>query len=137
MTGAKSSPTRNTPQRAAVLRALGNCQDFVSAQMLHARLVTADCAVGLTTVYRALHQLQATGQVDVVRDGTGERLYRRRSTAGHQHYLLCRDCGRSRPVDSRVVERWAERIGETSGFTDVEHTVELTGVCGRCRPTAH
>ncbi|WP_030609059.1 Fur family transcriptional regulator [Streptomyces sclerotialus] len=136
MTGTGPSPTRNTPQRAAVLRALGSCPDFVSAQMLHARLVTADCAVGLTTVYRALRQLQAAGRVDVVRDETGERLYRRRGAQGHQHYLLCRRCGRSRPVDAGVVERWAEQVAETSGYAEVEHTVELTGVCGRCRATA-
>lgn len=133
MTGTAPPATRMTPQRAAVLRALGNCSDFLSAQMLHARLVGSGYAVGLSTVYRALHQLYAGGHLDVVRDRAGERLYRRRSGHGHQHYLLCRRCGHSRAVDARVVERWAEHIGETSGFSAVEHTVELTGVCGGCQ----
>lgn len=31
-----------------------------------------------------------------------------------------------------VVERWAEGVAEGMGFTEVEHTVELTGVCDRC-----
>lgn len=136
MTGAKQPPMRTTRQRAAVLRALGNCPDFVSAQMLHARLVTTDLAVGLTTVYRALRHLEAAGDVDVVRDESGERLYRRRTTDDHQHYLMCRSCGRSRPVDSDVVEKWADWIGETSGFAAVQHTVELTGVCANCQPAA-
>ncbi|RSO05361.1 transcriptional repressor [Streptomyces sp. WAC 06783] len=123
---------RLTRQRASVLRVLASCQDFVSAQELHVRLVTADIPVGLSTVYRTLRDLERTGQVDVVRDEAGERLYRPRPADGHRHYLICRRCGRSRPLDSDVVERWAERVGAESGYSAVQHTVELSGICGRC-----
>ncbi|MGV4988685.1 Fur family transcriptional regulator [Streptomyces sp. NRAIS4] len=121
-----------TRQRKAVMRALAGCQDFVSAQELYAFLVSGDHAIGLTTVYRALSELEADGGVDVVRDEAGGRLYRLRPADGHRHYLMCRDCGRSRPVDSEVVEEWAGRIAADTGFTAVEHTVELTGVCADC-----
>ncbi|MGY0063815.1 Fur family transcriptional regulator [Streptomyces sp. LZ34] len=124
-----------TRQRTAILWVLTGCQDFVSAQELHALLTAAEVRIGLTTVYRALRDLEATGGVDVVRDGDGERLYRRRPADGHRHYLMCRCCGRSRPVDSEVVERWAERIGTDTGFAAVEHTVELSGICADCQPT--
>ncbi|MEU6011947.1 Fur family transcriptional regulator [Streptomyces sp. NPDC047453] len=123
-----------TRQRKAVTRALTGCQDFVSAQELYALLVADDHAIGLTTVYRALRELEADGGVDVVRDETGGRLYRLRPADGHRHYLMCRDCGRSRPVDSEVVEEWAGRIAADTGFAAVEHTVELTGVCADCLP---
>ncbi|WP_225095848.1 Fur family transcriptional regulator [Streptomyces sp. CoH27] len=125
---------RTTRQRKAVTRALAGCQDFVSAQELYALLVAGDHAIGLTTVYRALRELEADGGVDVVRDETGGRLYRLRPADGHRHYLMCRDCGRSRPVDSEVVEKWADRIAAATGFTAVQHTVELTGVCADCLP---
>ncbi|GHE15103.1 Fur family transcriptional regulator [Streptomyces alanosinicus] len=127
---------RTTQQRRAVTRALVDCQDFVSAQKLYALLVAGDHAIGLTTVYRALHELEADGSVDVVRDDTGGRLYRLRPADGHRHYLMCRDCGRSRPVDSEAVEEWASRITADTGFTAVEHTVELTGICTDCLPCA-
>ncbi|MFF3511710.1 Fur family transcriptional regulator [Streptomyces sp. NPDC002573] len=125
---------RTTRQRKAVTRTLAGCQDFVSAQDLYALLVAGDHAIGLTTVYRALRELEADGGVDVVRDETGRRLYRLRPAEGHRHYLMCRDCGRSRPVDSEVVEEWAGRIAAATGFTAVEHPVELTGVCTDCLP---
>ncbi|MFD7500142.1 Fur family transcriptional regulator [Streptomyces sp. NPDC059850] len=128
--------SRRTRQRSAVLRVLTGCQDFVSAQELHALLAAESVPIGLTTVYRTLRHLEATGGVDVVRDDAGERLYRPRPADGHRHYLICRRCGRSRPVDSEVVERWAERIGTDTGFAAVEHTVELTGVCADCQSTA-
>jgi Fur family ferric uptake transcriptional regulator len=126
---------RTTRQRKAVTRALAGCQDFVSAQELYALVLADGHAIGLTTVYRALRELEADGNVDVVRDETGGRLYRLRPADGHRHYLMCRDCGRSRPVDSEVVEQWASRIAADTGFAAVEHTVELTGVCAECRPS--
>jgi Fur family transcriptional regulator, ferric uptake regulator len=125
-----------TPQRASVLRVLGRCHDFVSAQELHGLLAAEANPIGLTTVYRALRALETTGRLDVIRDDAGERLYRQRPAEGHRHYLVCRSCGRSRPVDSEVVEQWAGRIAESTGYAEVEHTVELTGVCAGCRTTA-
>lgn len=97
--------------------------------------MTADgTRIGLTTVYRGLRDLEAADAVDVVQAGAGERLYRWRPNDSHRHYLICRACGSSRPVDSEVVEAWAGRIASDSGFAAVEHTVELTGVCAGCQP---
>jgi Fur family ferric uptake transcriptional regulator len=126
---------RTTRQRKAVLLALASCPDFVSAQDLHARLVADAHSIGLTTVYRALRELEAEGGVDVVRDDDGGRLYRLRPADGHRHYLICRCCGRSRPVNSDVVEDWAARITTDTGFAAVQHTVELTGLCTDCHLT--
>jgi Fur family ferric uptake transcriptional regulator len=117
-----------------VLDTLRACADFVTAQELHARLATAGIAVGLSTVYRTLHELERSRRVDVVRDENGRR-YRQHAGAGHGHYLVCRCCLRSWPVDTEIVERWAGRLAEESGFTSVEHTLELSGVCAGCRPT--
>ncbi|MEU2736104.1 Fur family transcriptional regulator [Streptomyces sp. NPDC007095] len=128
---------RTTRQRMAVLRILAGCQDFVSAQELHALLVAGTHTIGLTTVYRALRELEASGGADVVRDDGGERLYRQRPADGHRHYLICRCCGRSRPVDSEVVEQWAGRVASDTGFASVEHTVELSGICADCQPATH
>jgi Fur family ferric uptake transcriptional regulator len=129
---AQQRPTR---QRSALLEALANRHDFVSAQDLHARMTEDGTRIGLTTVYRALRGLEAAGAVDVAQAGAGERLYRWRTGDRHRHYLICRACGHSRPVDSEVVEDWAGRIAESSGFASVEHTVELTGLCVDCQPS--
>jgi Fur family ferric uptake transcriptional regulator len=114
---------------------LAGRQDFVSARELHALLVAETLPIGLTTVYRALREMEADGGVDVVRDEAGGRLYRRRPADGHRHYLICRCCGRSRPVESEVVEEWADRIAADTGFAAVQHTVELTGLCADCDTT--
>jgi Fur family ferric uptake transcriptional regulator len=124
---------RRTAQRAGVVRALIDHGGFVSARALHGILETHGARVGLNTVYRTLAALVGAGRADVVRDRGGERLFRHRPFPEHQHYLLCRVCGLSTPVDSEAVESWAERVAEASGFAEVEHTVELTGLCPQCR----
>ncbi|MGW3288668.1 Fur family transcriptional regulator [Streptomyces sp. NPDC001002] len=124
---------RRTAQRTSVVRALIDHGDFVSARALHDVLRDHGARVGLNTVYRTLAALVDAGRADVVRDRGGERLFRHRPFPGHQHYLLCRVCGLSVLVDSAAVETWAERVADVSGFADVEHTVELTGLCPRCR----
>ncbi|MGN9821704.1 Fur family transcriptional regulator [Streptomyces sp. SD11] len=132
MYGTPRSEWRSPRQRAAVLAALTACDGCVSAQTLHAALATEGVVVGLTTVYRTLHLLEEVGQVDMVRDGDGERLYRPRPDDGHRHYLLCRRCGLGQAVDFEEIERWAEEVARITGFHDVGHTLELTGVCDGC-----
>ncbi|WP_424850245.1 Fur family transcriptional regulator [Streptomyces sp. SAI-129] len=126
------APLRPTRQRTAVMTALHQRAGFTSAQELHEALEADGITIGLTTVYRTLHALERSGRLDVVREKSGERLYRPRPADGHRHYLVCRDCGLSTEVEAGVVERWAEGVAEGMGFTEVEHTVELTGVCDRC-----
>jgi Fur family ferric uptake transcriptional regulator len=41
------------------------------------------------------------------------------------------------PVDATLIESWAAQITEASGYTDVQHTVELTGTCPDCTHTTH
>ncbi|MEU5774440.1 Fur family transcriptional regulator [Streptomyces venezuelae] len=132
MTGGAEG-VRRTRQREAVLETLGRRAEFVSAQELYALLAGTGRPVGLTTVYRALRELDRAGLLDVVRDETGERLYLRRPTDEHRHYLICRDCGQSRAVDAGTVEAWVDRLAESTGFAELEHTLELNGVCGPCR----
>ena len=50
----------------------------------------------------------------------------------HHHHLTCRNCGRSVEVEGRAVEQWAEKVAAEAGFTDVDHTVELFGLCPEC-----
>jgi Fur family ferric uptake transcriptional regulator len=123
---------RTTRQREAVRAAFADLDGFVSAQEVHARLRTAGDGVGLSTVYRAVPSLADDGELDTLRTGTGELLYRRCSTQ-HHHHLVCRTCGRTVEVAGPAVERWADRVAGEHGFADVSHTLEIFGTCASCR----
>ncbi len=125
----RGTRVRGTRQASAVAGALASMPGFRSAQEIHAELRSQGENVGLTTVYRHLQVLSENGDVDTIRDPSGEILYRQCATTVHHHHLTCRDCGRSVEVEGRVVEQWAERVAADAGFTSVNHTVELFGLC--------
>ncbi len=132
----RTSPRRETRQRTAVRAALEGVGEFQSAQQLHARLREGGDGVGLATVYRALQNLAEDGEVDMLRTGEGEAVYRRCSSPRHHHHLVCRSCGRAVELDAAAVERWAGRIGDEHGFTDLDHVVEIFGTCAPCAARA-
>lgn len=122
---------RSTRQRTAVARLLDNVDDFRSAQEIHEELRRSGEGIGLTTVYRTLQGLADAGEIDTLRTGTGEAMYRRCSSH-HHHHLVCRRCGRTVEVEGPAVERWADRVAGEHGFSDVSHTVEIFGSCPDC-----
>lgn len=125
------TPSRSTRQRAALNDIMDEIDTFRSAQDIHAALRSRDQGIGLSTVYRTLQVLVETGDVDVVRSEDGEAVYRRCSS-GHHHHLVCRDCGRTVEVAGPTIERWTERLAAEHGFTDVNHTIEIFGLCSTC-----
>lgn len=118
-----------------MLRALVDQREFVSAQTLHSRMAEAGIDVGLTTVYRALAGLVEAGRADCIREQNGTRLFRYRPGPQHRHYLVCRSCGRSEPLDARVIEEWAEHLSAVTGYTGLRHTLEVDGICEPCTST--
>ena len=126
-----SAPTRSTKQRTAIAALLTNVEEFRSAQELHDELRRRGEGIGLTTVYRTLQSMADAGAVDVLRTDSGELIYRKCSDS-HHHHLVCRDCGFTVEVEGPEVESWARATGRAHGFAEVEHTVELFGLCAEC-----
>ncbi|HEV7196072.1 MAG TPA: Fur family transcriptional regulator [Pedococcus sp.] len=122
---------RPTRQRAAVTTVLAGIDGFRSAQELHALLREGGDTVGLATVYRNLQAMATDGEIDMLRTADGEAVYRACST-GHHHHLVCRRCGRTVEVEGAAVETWAKSVSADHGFTDVDHTVEIVGLCADC-----
>ena len=119
-------PTR---QQVAVAQELESREAFTSAQELHAALTRSGASVGLATVYRTLQSMVEGGLVDALVSPDGETIYRRCGSSGHHHHLVCRECGRTVEVEGPAVERWADKVSAEHGFRDVEHTLEIFGVC--------
>ncbi len=119
-------PTR---QQVAVAQELESREAFTSAHELHAALTRSGASVGLATVYRTLQSMVEGGLVDALVSPDGETIYRRCGSSGHHHHLVCRECGRTVEVEGPAVERWADKVSAEHGFRDVEHTLEIFGVC--------
>ena len=127
-----STQERSTRQKRALARVLEESPSFRSAQDLYAQLRNQGERVGLTTVYNQLRALAESGEVDVFRNAEGESLYRQCLSASHHHHLYCRSCGKTVEVEASEVEHWAETVARRHGFREIEHTVEIVGLCRDC-----
>jgi Fur family ferric uptake transcriptional regulator len=125
---------RATKQGGAVRDALARLDGFRSAQDVYATLRGDGDPIGLSTVYRHLQTLAETGEADVIRTASGESTYRLCGgpASHHHHHLVCRVCGTAVEVEGRAVESWATKVAAEAGFVDVDHTVEVFGVCPSC-----
>ena len=120
---------RMTKQRQAVLDELTRVNDFRSAQQIFEDLHLQGQRVGLATVYRSLQSLAEDGRVDTLRSSDGEALYRSCTT----HHLVCRKCGFTEEIEQSQIEAWVDAVATAHGFSDLEHSLELFGVCSSCR----
>ena len=127
-----NSFTRTTKQRNAVIEVLRDHKGFISAQDIHNFLKNSASTVGLSTVYRTMTALTTSNEVDVMIREDGEALYRLCSSA-HHHHLVCRDCGTTIEIQADYVEAWAKDVSQAHGFSDIDHTVEIVGICKKCK----
>ena len=68
------------------------------------------------------------------RDAEGEQCARYIPCAPeHHHHLVCRGCGTLEEIPAEDVEAGIKRIAATRGFTVLGHTLEVEGLCPRCR----
>ncbi|WP_193107274.1 Fur family transcriptional regulator [Brachybacterium sp. FME24] len=128
---------RNTRQRSAIVETLSRQDDFRSAQQIHEQMKVDGETVGLATVYRNLQALSRAGRLDVLVAGDGEALYRQCEDDGHHHHLVCRECGRTVEFLAPKLENAMSAIAQEHGFTDVDHTLEVFGLCTEHSGTEH
>ena len=129
-----TTPQRRTRQRATIAEVLEHIPEFKTAQDIHDIVRHQGHSVGLATVYRTLQAMVEAGEVDVVRMPDGQASYRACgiATHAHHHHLICRVCGRTVEIEFAGVEDLIDAFARQHGFTDVDHEIELHGLCPDC-----
>jgi len=122
---------RITPQRQLVPRVLAGADGHLDAQEIYERGRRRDPHLSLSTVYRTLTALKATGAVRELHLEGEQHHYELDKKKEHSH-LVCLVCGHVIEVDSNVFERAAAAACEDYGFQVTTAQVELTGYCARC-----
>ncbi|EPD30629.1 Fur family transcriptional regulator [Gleimia europaea] len=126
-------PRRNTRQRQAVIEAMSEATEFRSAQKIHADMVAAGESIGLATVYRNLRSLAEEGYIDTLMAPDGESLYRACGHESHHHHIVCRRCLSSIEIHESDLESILQALVKKHGFSDVEHSIEIFGLCPQCQ----
>lgn len=138
MSSASSSRprTRNTWQKQAIDVILDHSPDFLSAQQVHQSVADTGRSVSLATVYRVLQYQVEDGVVDILALDDGQTLFRKCESTGHHHHLVCRNCRATEEIEAPKIEQWADNVGADFGYTDIDHTLEIYGLCPRCAQNA-
>jgi len=88
--------------------------------------------LGMVTVYRTLEKLNELGLIERMHQPQGCNLYIR-ATVGHQHLLVCRQCGRVAYFEGDDLSHLINRVEARSGYSITSHWLQLFGLCPICR----
>lgn len=89
-------------------------------------------ALGLVTVYRTLEKLEELHLIQRVHQPMGCQAFVSRGE-GHQHLLLCRECGEVIFFEGDDLEALISSIAKKTGYQIQEHWLQLFGLCRNCQ----
>ncbi len=113
---------RVTTARRAIITALLDASNHVTADDLAARVQAAHPDVHLSTIYRCLDALEELEVVDHVHLGHGRAVY----------HLVCEACGAVVEVPDDVFDEVAARLREDFGFALKPGHFAVPGRCRAC-----
>lgn len=124
----RSTGRKLTPQRGAVIDALAGNETHPTAEAVYAEVTRRLPNVSLRTVYQALNELVALGEVRALDLGTGAARFD--PNVDPHHHLLCERCGLVRDVYTDVVP-----TPPAADFTVERADVVFRGTCQTCSST--
>ncbi|MGA2503924.1 MAG: Fur family transcriptional regulator [Anaerolineales bacterium] len=93
-----------------------------------------DCpGLGLVSVYRTLEKLEELGLVQRVHQTRGCQAFIRAGD-GHQHLMICTQCGRAVLFEGDQLDPLFNALSERTGFQIENHWLQVFGLCKACRP---
>jgi Fur family ferric uptake transcriptional regulator len=126
---------RLTPQRKAVLGALIQSRQCLSAAQVHEAARRASPDLGLMTVYRTLDILAGMGVVRRVHGSDRCEAFVS-ALEHHGHAVGCTSCGRASEFTQCHLDAVVAAAASETGFTIADHFLQFSGVCGDCRAAA-
>ena len=119
-----------TKRQEHLLDELKKCDDELSGQELHRKLINRGNSMGLTTVYRNLQILIKHGLIRSRHLPTGEVMYT--PVDRDIHHMTCVQCGETSKVDGCPVKEIHSPKENINKFQLLFHTLEFFGLCPKC-----
>jgi Fur family transcriptional regulator, ferric uptake regulator len=123
---------RLTAARRAVVEIMAQSRHAITPIEIYDEARVAHPALGLVTVYRTLEALAEQGLIQRVHQPQGCQAFIPAPT-GHQHLLLCRQCGQAALFEGDDLEKLIRSIARKTGYQITEHWLQLFGLCPNCR----
>ncbi len=131
-----------TPARHAVLDALGERGEHLTAEEVF-RSASRRCPdIGLATVYRTLELMTRLGVASKFDTGDEKARYELAEgpkAKGHHHHLVCTSCRRIVDYkdfikeETELLRKTEEGLAKKYGFRIDSHLIQFHGLCPDCR----
>jgi len=122
-------PLRATKQRTAIRDAFTDASRPLGPGEVHEIAKQQVPRLGMATVYRALNELVAEGELRTV-DLPGRVSRYEKADLGHHHHFHCTDCDRVYDLEGCMLKSDLEL---PEGFKVDHHDITLSGTCPDCR----
>jgi len=124
---------RLTPQRQRVLELVWQEHKPVGAYELLERLREDGVKAAPPTVYRALEFLLAQGLIHRIESLNAYTGCTAPGTPHHGQFLVCSECQHVAELDEPAIDQQLDESARRYGFEIRRQTVEICGLCPRCR----
>ena len=134
LTRLKENGYRLTDARKAVVETVAATTHALTPVEVFDRARESCPGMGLVTVYRTLEKLEELGLIQRVHQMHGCQAFIA-SGNGHEHLLLCTNCGSTVHFSGDQLDRLIGSISRQSGYSIKEHWLQLFGLCEKCQRT--
>jgi Fur family ferric uptake transcriptional regulator len=121
-----------TKIKISILRELSRSRRPLSVQEIHDVLKQV---CDLSTVFRTITQFKDKNLITEVNLDEGFFRYEIAAQKGkihHHHHVRCRKCGHIQNIEKCDLSEFENAISRL-GFTEMEHRLEFSGLCSKCR----
>jgi Fe2+ or Zn2+ uptake regulation protein len=123
---------RKTGARRAVVETVAASDRALTPVEVYDAARHAYPALGLVTVYRTLEKLEELHLIQRVHQPRGCQAFITLG-GGHQHLLLCQNCGRASFFEGDDLDGLIGAIAQKTGYAIREHWLQLFGLCEDCK----
>ena len=128
----RANGQRLTPARRAVVETVAASERAITPLEVYDTARRRYRSLGLVSVYRTLETLEGLGLVQRVHQPENCQAFIA-AGEGHQHLLVCQNCGRVALFEGDDLERLIGSISRKSGYRILEHWLQLFGLCTDCQ----
>ena len=128
----KSAKMRITAPRVSVLQALLSGHGPFTVEEVFDQVKAGQVGCDLATIYRILGSFEKIGILRRCEFGDGNARFELSGEDNHHHHhVICRVCRKVEGLENCELPE-LNRFAETTGFTEISHSLEFFGLCPSC-----
>ena len=122
---------RMTPQRQRIFEVLDAAEGHPSVEQVYEVVAAEMPAISVKTVYQAVHELEALGEISLLDLGLGSFRIDKNVTGEPHHHLVCRQCGEVRDLAVSFAELDLS-AADAQGYVVGPPEIVFRGLCPAC-----